>query len=148
VENSILVAVKDSVSSRIAVDYLCDLPLHKEDVHIVLLDVFRRPSLARDELMGEKFVEEETSRLLSILQEARDKLVEKGFSPDKVKIDFMLKPYPTVCEAIIDKLRQRDCNMLIIGRRRKSKAEEFMFGDVSVKLVRKLEGMAVCVVTR
>ncbi len=37
--------------------------------------------------------------------------------------------------------------MVVIGRKRMSKAEEFVMGDVSVKLVRALEGAAVLVVT-
>jgi nucleotide-binding universal stress UspA family protein len=36
--------------------------------------------------------------------------------------------------------------MVVIGRRKKSKSEEFVLGDVSVKLVRALEGNAVLVV--
>ncbi len=36
--------------------------------------------------------------------------------------------------------------MVMIGRKRMSKAEEFVMGDVGVKLVRALEGVAVLVV--
>jgi hypothetical protein len=36
--------------------------------------------------------------------------------------------------------------MVIIGRKRMTKAEEFVMGDVSVKLLRELEKMAILVV--
>ncbi len=36
--------------------------------------------------------------------------------------------------------------MVVIGRKRMSKAEEFVLGDPSIKLVRVLEGAAVLVV--
>ena len=37
--------------------------------------------------------------------------------------------------------------VVLIGRKRMSKAEEFVMGDISVKLVRALENAAVLVVT-
>ena len=36
--------------------------------------------------------------------------------------------------------------MVIIGRKRMSKAEEFVLGDISIKLVRALEGVAIVIV--
>jgi hypothetical protein len=36
--------------------------------------------------------------------------------------------------------------MVVLGRKRMSKAEEFVLGDVGVKLVRALEGVAILVV--
>jgi hypothetical protein len=37
--------------------------------------------------------------------------------------------------------------MVVIGRKRMSKAEEFVMGDISIKLIRALENAAVLVVT-
>jgi nucleotide-binding universal stress UspA family protein len=54
--------------------------------------------------------------------------------------------YPTVADGIIDQCRKRNCTMVVLGRKRMSKAEEFVMGDVCVKLVRGLEKAAVLVV--
>ena len=56
-------------------------------------------------------------------------------------------PYSTVTEGIIDQFNKENYSMVVIGRKRMSKAEEFVRGDVSVKLVRALKGTAVLVVT-
>jgi len=143
--NSIVVALDDSATSRAVVDYLIGLPLRRDDVHVTLLHVFKKPS-ASEELMGEKFTKEEPKRFLVVLEKAKNKLVENGFNSDKVQIRVVTEPYPTVSDGIIDQFKKGDFHMAVIGHRKMSKAEEFVFGDVSVKLVRALEKGAVLVV--
>ena len=46
----------------------------------------------------------------------------------------------------MEQCRENHYDLVIIGRKRLSKAEEFVMGDVSIKLVRALEGTAVLVV--
>ena len=141
-----LIAMDDSVSSGAAVDFIANLPIFPEKVNITLLHVFRKPS-AGEELMGEKFMKEQPTRYLKVMEKARDKLVEKGCNPKTVKIKLIEDPYTTVAEGIIDQFNKGDYTMVVIGRKRMSKAEEFVKGDVSVKLVRALKGAAVLVVT-
>ena len=64
-----------------------------------------------------------------------------------VKIKLIEDPYTTVAEGIIDQFKKGHYSMVVIGRKRMSKAEEFVKGDISVKLVRALTGAAVLVVT-
>ena len=145
-KNSMLIAMDDSLSSRTAVDFIADLAICPEEVEITLLHVFRKPS-AGEELMGEKFMKEQPARYLNTMEKARDKLVEKGCNPKTVRIKLVEDPYPTVAEGIIDQFNQGDYSMVVIGRRRMSKAEEFVRGDVGVKLVRAIGGTAVLIVT-
>jgi nucleotide-binding universal stress UspA family protein len=141
-----LIAMNDSLSARTAVDFIADLAICPEEVDITLLHVFRKPS-ASEELMGEKFMKEQPARYLKAMEKAKDKLVDKGCNPNTVMIKMVEDPYPTVTEGIIDQFNRGDYSMVVIGRRRMSKAEEFVRGDVSVKLVRALKGAAVLVVT-
>lgn len=136
----------DSASSRMAVDFIANFALRPEEVDITLLHVFRKPS-AGEELMGERFMKEQPARYLNAMEKAKANLVEKGCNPNTVKIKLVEDPYDTVAEGIIDQFNQGDYSMVVIGRRRMSKAEEFVRGDVSVKLVRALKGAAVLVVT-
>jgi len=143
--NSILVALNDSVSSRAVVDYLLSLSICPEDWHITLLHFFRQPSASED-LMGKKFTKEQPARLEAVLQGAKKKLVENGFDPDNIETMMVTEQYPTVADAIIDQFKKGNYDMVVIGRKRMSKAEEFVMGDISIKLVRALEGAAVLVV--
>ena len=145
-KNSMLIAMDDSLSSRFAIDFIADLAICPEEMEITLLHVFRKPS-AGEELMGEKFMKEQPARYLNAMEKARDKLVEKGCNPNTVRIKLIENPYSTVAEGIIDQFNRENYSMVVIGRKRMSKAEEFVRGDVSIKLVRALKGTAVLVVT-
>ena len=143
--NKLLVALNDSLSSRVVLDYLADLALCPDDLQLVLLHVFRKPS-GGEELMGKKYMEQQPARYMAILEESKKQLVEKGIFGDNIEIILVTEPYPTIAEGIIDQANKLKPTMVIIGRKRMSKAEEFVLGDVSIKLVRALEGIAVLVV--
>lgn len=144
-KHSILVATNDSVSSRVMIDYIAGLPLQKEQVEITLIHVFRQQANV-EELMGERFSREQSERFKSILEQARDKLVESGFTADRVKVLLVEEPYPTVADGIIDHFKRGNYDMVVMGRKSMSKAEEFVRGDISVKLIRALEGLCLLVV--
>jgi len=142
---SILIAVNDSASSRITVDFLAGLSFRPDDVRITLLHVFRKPT-ASEELMGEKFMKEQPAKFEKVLERAKTRLTESGFNPDNIETKLVAEPYPTVADGIIDQFHKGKFNMVVIGRRKMSKAEEFVKGDPSMKLLRSLEGAAVLVV--
>jgi nucleotide-binding universal stress UspA family protein len=110
-----------------------------------LLHVFRKPS-ASEELMGKKFTREQPAKYLAMLKKGKEKLIEFGFNPEKIETKMVTEPYATVADGIIDQCKKRAYDIVVIGRKRMSKAQEFVLGDVSVKLVRALEGTAVLVV--
>lgn len=145
-KTSILMAWNDSMVSRAALDYLVGLSMCPEDVQITILHVFRKAS-ASEELMGKKFTKKEKDRFTNLLQNAKDNLIEKGFEPENIRTVMVEDPYVTIADGIIDQFKKEKFDMVVIGRKRMSKAEEFVMGDVSIKLVRALENAAVLVVT-
>lgn len=142
---SILVAVNDSLSSRNALDYLSRHAICREGAQITLLHVFRKPS-ASEELMGEKYMREQQAYFTKVLESAKERLVAGGLKPQSVLLQMVTVPYPTATEGILEQFKQGGYDLVVIGRRRKSKAEEFVLGDVGVKLVRALDTGAVLVV--
>jgi nucleotide-binding universal stress UspA family protein len=143
---SILVPVNDSVSSRAIINFLIQIPLCPEDTLITLIHIFREPTSGED-LMGKKFMAEQPARLAAILQKAKDRLVEeKGFNPSQINTVLLTDPYPSVTEGIIDFFRKNKYDIVVIGRKKMSKSEEFVLGDISVKLVRTLDNTSVLVV--
>ena len=145
-KNSILVAWNNSIVSRAALDYLAGLSMCPEDVNITLLHVFRKAS-ASEELMGKKFTKDEADRFTNLLQQAKERLIENGFLPDNIHTVMVEEPYTTIADGIIDQYKKEKFDMVVIGRKRMSKAEEFVMGDISIKLIRALEDAAVLVVT-
>jgi nucleotide-binding universal stress UspA family protein len=144
-KNSILVALNDSVSSKKALDFMLRHSILPKDAHLTLLHVFRKPTAGED-LMGEKFMKQQPVKFQQFLEGIRDKLVQNGFDPEKVEIKLATETYATTTEGIIDQFQKGEYSMVVLGRKRMSKAEEFVLGDVGVKLVRALEGVAILVV--
>lgn len=142
---SVLVAVNDSLSSRAALDFLVSIPLVSEECTIILVHILRKPS-ASEELMGKKFTEEQPKRFLSLLEKAKEKLIQHGFRAGQIETELISEPYPTVADGIMDQCKKRGCTLVVLGRKRMSKTEEFVMGDVCVKLVRGLDKAAVLVV--
>ncbi len=44
--------------------------------------------------MGKKFTEQQPTRLMAVLQKAKDKLVENGFSPNHIQIELVSRALP------------------------------------------------------
>jgi nucleotide-binding universal stress UspA family protein len=144
-KNSILVALNDSVSSRKALEFMLRFSILPKEAYLTLLHVFRKPA-SGEELMGEKFMRQQPLKFRQFLEGIRDKLVENGFQADRIAINLATEAYATTTEGIIDQFHKGEYSMVVLGRKRMSKAEEFVLGDVGVKLVRALEGVAILVV--
>ena len=144
-DNSMLVALNDSISSQAVIDFLADLPLCRDEMNVTLIHVYRKPSAVED-LMGQRFTSEQPSRFMKMLEQVKDQLVARGFQPERIKIDFVDDPFPTVTDGIIDQFKKHKYDMVVIGRKNMSKAEEFVLGDISVKLIRALGATAVLVI--
>ncbi len=142
---SILFAVNESTSSQGAVHYLSALPMCPENIYIKLLHVFRQPS-SGEEMMGKKYMAEQVERYQATLDDAKERLVEGGFVADNIETELVTDPYPTISDGIIDQFQKGNYHMVVIGRKRMSKAEEFVLGDPSVRLVRVLEDTAIVVI--
>jgi nucleotide-binding universal stress UspA family protein len=127
-------------------DFFAKLPFSHKETHITLLHVFRKPSTS-EELMGEEYMQEkQPAKMSAMLNEAKNKLIKGGFHPDNIEKKLSTDPYPTITDGIIDHMKKRDYDLVVIGRKHMSKAEEFVLGDISVKLVRVLGNTAILVV--
>ncbi len=142
----ILVTVNNSMSSRAVLAYISRLSLCRIDYHITLLHVFRDLP-AGDRFVGDEFSNQEKPRLQNILMETKLQLVKSGFDSKKIYIEFLAESNPIISDGIIEHLKERKFDMVIIGRKRMSKAEEFVMDDISVKLIREMVGPAIMVVT-
>lgn len=144
-KNNILIPLTESVISQTVIEYLINFGFDPSKVNITLLHIFTKPS-AEEELMGKKFAQERIPRIKLFLEKAKKKIVAHGFLEDEVKIKILTEQYLNVTEGIIAQFKKKHYNMIIVGRRRMSKPEEFLLGDISIKLVRVLEETAIVVV--
>ena len=144
-KTSVLIAVNDSFSSRSVVDTFIKLPFVREDINVTLIHVFRKLS-ASEELLGDEYMVNQQNKFKETLRNVKNKLLENGFLQENVDTKLIEEPYPTIFDGLLDQFNQGSYNIVVIGRRRMSKAEEFVMGDPSIKLVRSLEKASVLVV--
>jgi nucleotide-binding universal stress UspA family protein len=142
---SILAAINNSISSRWVVDFLCQMPLNPDDVEIKFVHILREPK-SDEGFMGEQFTKNLPERFIEVLNNARESMLKQGFRSDRIETELITHDYATITDGIIDTFRKGSYNMVVVGRKRMSKAEEFVLGDPSVKLVRELSGTAIVVV--
>ncbi len=82
--------------------------------------------------MGKKYMAEMPVRLEKMLQETKSRLVkEKGFAPENIAIELVNKGHASVSEGIIDCFKSGNFDMVVLGRKGRSKSEEFVLGDIA-----------------
>lgn len=144
-DTSILVVLNDTPCSQAAVRFLTQCPLSLADVQVTLLHVFRTPT-GSEEMMGKKFLQAQRDKTEAAMSAARHMLIETGYPPDHIHAHIETEPYATVADGIISEVDKGDYDIVVIGRKKMSKSEEFVLGDASIKVIRDIEKATVIVV--
>jgi nucleotide-binding universal stress UspA family protein len=142
---SILVVLNDTPCSTLAVSFLTQCPLCSPEVQITLMHVLRKPT-GSEEMMGKKFLHVQEEKIEAAMSAARHTLIEAGYLPDHIHTHIETQPYATVADGIIAEVEEGDYDIVVIGRKKMSKSEEFVLGDASIKVIRDVERATVIVV--
>jgi nucleotide-binding universal stress UspA family protein len=81
-----------------------------------------------------------------MLENYRKVLVQSGFSEDKVHYRACVGEGRSFAEAILETRCDLTCCTVVVGRHHHSKAEEFLFGSTSSKLIHEAKNCAIWVV--
>ncbi|WP_462270748.1 universal stress protein [Desulfobacter sp.] len=158
--NKILVAFDGSENSFKAVEYVADIVAHYPISRVLILYVERLPDkdLYRDDETWVSQCKKNEVEMTEKLSLAKQTLIKQGASADVVTIQYFAScksPFHdtdicTTGRSIgLDILRIREegnYDTVVIGRRGVSKAEEFLFGSVSTKVVQSAADCTVWVV--
>jgi nucleotide-binding universal stress UspA family protein len=155
----ILIAVDNSEGSLRAVDFVGQHFVGMGDLSITLFHVLPPMPItfwdeghfltieedkARKEMI-EKWLETEKQKIEPLLSTQVKKLVQKGMNQEKIETRTISGP-SDVADSILDEARAGGYQLLVVGRHGFSKAERFVMGGVSNKIVSRGAGMAVCIV--
>ncbi len=157
----VLVAFDGSENSFNAVEYVGGIVRNCSGCEVMLLYVERLPDkdLYPDEESWKEDCAKNEERMKLSLEEARSRLVQRGIPKEYVSTEYFAScrsPFHETEECSlgrsigIDVLRIReegDYGTVVIGRRGVSKAEEFLFGSVSTKIVQSAANCTVWVVS-
>ncbi len=161
--NKLLIAVDGSENSIRAINYVGDMLCNTSAVSIMLLHIERFPDrdLFVDDKSWKSKCTEVRSEMEAFLIRARDMLVEKGIPEDIIDRRYVVcckSPLPngerlrcsrgtSIAHEILSVLQEEGYGTVVVGRRGVSKAEEFLFGSVSTKILHHAHGCTIWVVS-
>lgn len=158
----ILLAVDASENALRAVEYVGALAAGGQGFEIKLLCIERLPhrDLYADEESWKQSCEENRRILKDFLANARKKLIQMNVPDSAVTETYKtscVSPFTetapacsrgtSVAQEIMDALREGGFGTVVVGRRGVSKAEEFLFGSVSNKIIHSAKDCTVWVVS-
>lgn len=158
----LLIAVDGSENSARAIDYAGVMVGDSRDVHIKLLCIERFPDrdLFPDERSWKKRCAEHREELQQFLVEARATLEANGIDPANISERYVVScssPFAdraavscshgtSIAQEILSVLKEEHFGTVVVGRRGVSKAEEFLFGSVSSKIIHHAKDCTVWVI--
>ncbi|MFO7728836.1 MAG: universal stress protein [Desulfonatronovibrio sp.] len=143
----ILVAVDASENSARAVEYTGTMVGKSGDFNICLLYVEHLPErdIYPDEKSWKDACEQEKRKVSNFLENAQKMLAEKDVNPESVSIKYVSVSEQVshaehvqgrgVSFHIMRVQKEGGFGTVVVGRRGVSKAEEFLFGSVSTKII-------------
>jgi len=99
-----------------------------------------------EESLEERWSEEERGEMRPVFDEARIRLINAGFNPNRVTTKF-IRGVPSRAGVIFEEAKLGRYGSIVVGRRGLSKVEEFFMGRVSNKVLHLAKEMAVWVVS-
>lgn len=160
--NKILIAVDESENAARAVDYTGEMMRNGKPEAIMLLCIERFPErdLFPDEATWKQQCARRREELQGVLVKARATLEAKGVPPEVISERYApscdsplgdeASPQcgagPSIAREILKVLKEEGFGTLVVGRRGVSKAEEFLFGSVSNKIIHQAKACTVWVV--
>jgi len=147
-DKHLLISVDTSDSSRRAVLYVADFLGGFPGFTVTLFSIVPGPEDDFFDSEKEKiaWTAEKIQDANKMLDTYRQVLIQSGFPGDKVRIRSCVGEVKTLSDAILDTRCDLTCCTVVVGRRHKTKTEEFLFGSTSNRLIHEAKNCAVWVV--
>ena len=144
----ILIAVDESPNARRAVVYVANLLGGLKGFRAFLLHVLNLPE---DDYFPsleakEDYRRDQRIKVARMLEKYRQILIENGFLAAAVSVYSPERYCPSIADCILAERKALRSGTIVVGRQGVSRQEEFLFGSVSSKIVKKAKGCSVWVV--
>ena len=144
----ILLAADASENARRAASYIGEIIGDRQNFQIHILYVVRYPDrdLFPDDESWTQKKEEETQRAQQVLARLEGLMKECGIPSSAISTASRQSTGPSIAQVILEYQQSGGFGTIVVGRRGVSKAEEFLFGSVSNKIVHYAKNCAVWVI--
>ncbi len=145
----ILIAVDASENAQRATEYVTEIIGKRgEEFFIELIYVIsnKAKDIFPDEESWEKKKQEEVNAAKGVLANHKKILLNGGIAAKNVDFKIIETRDISIAKSILNYQKEHEFGTIVVGRRGMSKAEEFLFGSVSNKIVHYAKDCAVWVV--
>lgn len=147
-DKHILIAVDDSEHAKRAVLYVASLIGGFPGFRVTLLSIVEDPEEDYFSSNAERaaWVKSRKAKARHLLEQYQSILLQSGFEEGKVSVMVALKNFPTLVECVLNQQTCLDCCTVVLGHRKKTRKEEFMFGSMSKKILNMADNCAVWII--
>jgi len=137
-KRTVLACVNNSENDRKVAQYIADHFLKNRNIAIKIIGFIREPSRNMFSKDGDyqKAMKESADAIDELVKSTGKKLMIAGFSPDSLTSDFRRLNNESMATKILEELQNNRIDTIVVGGTRMTKAEEFVLGNIAVKLVR------------
>jgi nucleotide-binding universal stress UspA family protein len=147
-DKHLLIAVDETDSSRRAVLYVADFLGGFPGFAITLLSIIpdSEPDFFDSEAAMNDWLKKELEAANKMLKNYQQVLIQSGFPENKVRYRACMGESKSMADAILETRCDLTCCTVVVGRHHKTKAEEFLYGSTSNRLIHEAKNCAVWVV--
>jgi nucleotide-binding universal stress UspA family protein len=136
--SNLLLVIDNSVNAAKTSRYVVDNFARDRHMEVTILGFIREPSedlfANSDELTKAKKDSEES--IAALVDDAHKMLLSGGFPQGAISSKTVRIRKETIASRLLEEQKRNPCDTIVVGGVRLSKAEEFIFGNLAVKLVR------------
>jgi nucleotide-binding universal stress UspA family protein len=137
-ERNLLLCIDDSLNAIKLAKYVVDTFAKQNSMTVTLLGLIREPS--EDQFSNHEQClharAENEGHIISLVRNAHEMLIAGGFLEEVVTTNIVKFQQGSVATKILQELEKGRYDTIVIGGRKMSKSEEFMFGNSAIKLIR------------
>lgn len=147
-DKHLLIAVDETDSSRRAVLYVADFLGGFPGFTVMLLSIIpdAEPDFFDSDAEMNEWLKKELDTANNMLKNYRQVLIQSGFPENKVHYRACVGESKSMSDAILETRCDLTCCTVVVGRHHKTKAEEFLYGSTSNRLIHEAKNCAVWVV--
>ncbi len=144
----LLIAADASENAKRAASYVGEIIGPRQGFNVTILYVIRYPErdLFPDDASWQIKRDEEDQRADNVLADLKEVLKSRGIPSSSIDTEARRATGFSIAQTILEYQKKNDFGTIVVGRRGVSKAEEFLFGSVSNKIVHYAKDCAVWVV--
>ena len=146
---SILLAMDESANAIRAAQYVGRIMGGSCKVfQVTMVNVLVRPSpdLFEEPEGASRYEEEARRKMEAVFARGAELLKEAGVAAEAIRTKFIVCDEPGIAQGLLSEQRSGRYQTIVVGRRGVTKAEEFLFGSVSNKIIHHAKDCAVWVV--